>query len=144
MAPQAPAPRDDLAALEQQRRQHDETFERRAVDAAQRRRAAVDLWRHQRDVEERHRHEVEQRQSADRRVRDEQVRLRHEAEDEERRLHHALDAALRRERVVTHLARTDPALAGQLQRAHEDVDLTRARWQEADDARRRFPSRWPW
>lgn len=144
MAPQSPAPRDDGSAREQQRRQRDQTFERRADEAARRRRDAVDLWRHQRDAEQRHRQELAVQASADRRARDEQVRLRHEAEDEERRRLRALEAALRRERVLAHLARSDPARQGELSSAHDDVERAQARWQDADDARRQWPSRWPW
>ncbi|TNM67183.1 hypothetical protein FHN55_11850 [Streptomyces sp. NP160] len=143
MAPEGPA-RDDRSAREQQRRRHDETFERRSLEAVQRRRAAVDLWRHQRDAEERDRREVERRRAADRLVHDEQVRLRHEAEDEERRRRRALDQALRRERVVAHLVRSDPARQDELLRAHDDVEHARAGWQQADDVRRQWPSRWPW
>lgn len=144
MAPDGPPPRDDRSALERQRRQVDETSERRTSDAVERRRAAVDLWRHQRDDEARRRHQAEQQEAADRRVRDEQVRLRHAAEDEERRRQRALEVALRRERVVAHLARSDPSRQEDLLRAHDDVDRARARWQEADDVRRQWPSRWPW
>lgn len=144
MAPEGPAGRDDRSAREQQRRQHDETFERRTQEAVERRRAAVDLWRHQRDAEERDRRELEQRQVADRRARDEQVRLRHEAEDEERRRRRVLDLALRRERVVAHLVRSDPGRQSELLHAHDDVERARTRWQEADVVRRQWPSRWPW
>jgi len=134
----------DRAGLDEQRRLHDAAVDQRAQQAALRRQAAVGDRRRQQDDDDRRRHLAEQQRAAERRVSDEQVRLRHLAEDEERRRRQAYDAALRRERVVTHLARTDPARSGELLRAQQDVTRTEAQWREADEVRRRWPSRWPW
>ncbi|PWJ48157.1 hypothetical protein SAMN06264364_13237 [Quadrisphaera granulorum] len=138
------SPYDDRSTLEHVRHQHDERVERTALEATQRRRAAVEVWRRERDAEDGRRQADQQEQLAARRMRDEQVRQRHLAEDEERRAKKLLDDALRRERVTAHLARQDPARHEHLARAQADVERATQRWQAADALRRQWPSRWPW
>lgn len=143
-APQHHPELGDRAVLDEQRRLHDLAVDQRAQEAALKRQAAVGAWRREQDDDDRRRRTAEQQQAATRRERDEQVRLRHLAEDEERRRSQAYDAALRRERVVAHLVRDDPSRSGELLKAQQDVARTAAQWQEADAARRQWPSRWPW